>query len=287
MYLNSAIIVARWPNTGAVKDNWGDRINPEFIARLSRTPVVHSSHVLGWQDRPVFRVIGSGIASSDPNDVIWGMGFISSDQAVQNFRAQLHAVRGPLTRIKLMEQGISCPPIYGDPVVLCPLLYLPRIEPSYRYGIVQHYREIGTVPLPKIKSDASCQIIDVRAPFQAFINAIMACETIISSSLHGIICAHAYGRRAIWMRPSDLPLGDGFKFRDYFTSIGRANAEPAQIDGEGHLEVDEDRYSPQSSVIDAERLLEACPFISQDRRRDLINYRRKLAKLGSKGTIFI
>ena len=45
-----------------------------------------------------------------------------------------------------------------------------------------------------------------------------------------MIAAHAYGRRAYWLKASDLPLGDDFKFRDYWASIGHADYEPVLLD---------------------------------------------------------
>jgi hypothetical protein len=51
----------------------------------------------------------------------------------------------------------------------------------------------------------------------------------LSSSLHGLIVAHAYGIPAVWCDFADRPhaiAGDGTKFHDYFASIGLHDLSP-------------------------------------------------------------
>jgi pyruvyltransferase len=48
---------------------------------------------------------------------------------------------------------------------------------------------------------------------------ITKCRRIISSSLHGIICAHSFGIPAAWISSHNRLKGDGIKFEDYYASI--------------------------------------------------------------------
>lgn len=61
-------------------------------------------------------------------------------------------------------------------------------------------------------------IIDIcTANYVEFINKIMSCEKIISSSLHGIILAETYGVQAILLKPTK----DYLKYDDWYYSTLR------------------------------------------------------------------
>ena len=66
-------------------------------------------------------------------------------------------------------------------------------------------------------------LIDPLAPLPEYMAALSGCEAIASSSLHGIVFAHAYGIPAVHVQLSDRVLGEGFKFDDYRASIGSAH----------------------------------------------------------------
>lgn len=45
---------------------------------------------------------------------------------------------------------------------------------------------------------------------------IARCAVVLSSSLHGLIAADAFGHRTAWLELSDAVIGAGYKFRDYY-----------------------------------------------------------------------
>lgn len=98
------------------------------------------------------------------------------------------------------------------------------------------------------------------------IDEINQCQFILSSSLHGLIIADSYGIPNKWIEFSNKVTGNGFKFRDYFSSVGRIDNEPVQIKETTRL-TDLLAYKNEWKPIDIDlnKLLCACPFKVQDK----------------------
>lgn len=241
--------------------NVGDALNPILVKEISGVypnPIKgQASNVSG----EVFVVIGSVLGwMTDSNDTVWGAGFISSKEKLRVPPRKICAVRGPLTRGRLIEQGVDCPEVYGDPALLLPRFYNPAVAKTHTLGIIPHYIDQGSEHLQRFKDDPGVLIIDVTSNYRKFVQQIKSCERIASSSLHGIILADAYGVPATWIELSDKVDGDGFKFRDYFLSVGREDKEPLIVDSETTLDDIHGRFYDYSINIDLDKLLQACPF---------------------------
>jgi len=144
---------------------------------------------------------------------------------------------------------------------LLPRLYEPEAsEPRAVLGVVPHYFD-----KPKVaafwRSSAKTRFIDIQQRIERVIDQIVACEYIVSSSLHGLIVAHAYGVPALWVKFADNLLGDGTKFRDYLASVGQTPYDPVRLD---YREIDARRLigmvPDPPPVIDTGPLWAACPF---------------------------
>lgn len=94
---------------------------------------------------------------------------------------------------------------------------------KYRIGWIPHYvdKEKFWQQHGKLKSGEL--FIDIQTlDWKQFIDQIVQCDKIASSSLHGIIIAEAYGVPAIWLKSySGNIIGQKFKFHDYLTGTGR------------------------------------------------------------------
>lgn len=194
----------------------GDALNPFIAARvLGVTPVYVSRRFHGK-----LIAVGSIIEFTRPNDVVVGTGAIC-DQIIDAHGARILATRGPLT--ERLIRNADLPGIYGDLALLLPDVYQPRLAAHGRIAVVPHYvdREVMAIQNPSVVT------IDVEAAdLFSQIDLIAGAEAVVSSSLHGIVIAEAYGVPAVWVQPSQNVIGDGFKFRDYFASTDR-EAVPA------------------------------------------------------------
>lgn len=202
------------------KQNFGDLLGPYIINKLCKKEPLYFS--------PLSRLskfykhsmmVGSIIGYSNNKTIVWGSGIISSDQVLKG--GKFLAVRGPRTLKRILELGFKPPKVIGDPALLLPCLYDPRahIKKKYSLGIIPHYVDYNTI-YSEYKTNNKYNIINLMTNNVEFvIDEILKCDFILSSSLHGIICAHAYGIPAIWWQYSAKLAGDNVKFFDYFESV--------------------------------------------------------------------
>ncbi len=195
--------------------NFGDTLTPIIV-----------EHFLGEKLEYVNRhtkgkllAVGSIMSSFRDNDVVWGAGAITDKPIPHPRGATVLAVRGPLTRSLI--KGYIDNNVYGDPALLLPLIYKPEIKKKYKLGIIPHYVDKNLLYL-KGQPDIWEKIIDIEQDWKKVIEDILGCEAVLSSSLHGIIAAEAYGVQAAWAKWSDNIIGGQFKFQDYFQGTGRS-----------------------------------------------------------------
>lgn len=164
--------------------------------------------------------LGSIVEHSQRGDIIWGSGLIQGVTRRMDDRTFL-AVRGPRTRQHIKGE---VPEVYGDPAILLPRFYRPTIRVHYPVGLVPHWKESEVLR----SDDPSILNIDVRTyDWRRVVNQICSCDVIVSSSLHGIIVAEAYGIPAIWVQMTDHIIGRHFKFLDYYEATNRDPQQPS------------------------------------------------------------
>jgi hypothetical protein len=207
-------------------------------------------------------VSGSILNWADDRVIVWGAGLASMDDKV-DARAQIRAVRGPLSQMIARKWRADCQPVYGDPALLLPRLYTPtEPERRHRFGIVPHYLDLQYIVSSWDFAHPDVMIIDPLRPVPEVINAITSCEAVLSSSLHGMIVAHAYGVPAARVTFGARIGGDGMKFADYELSVGLPVSDVVPF-----INHDDLRIEALSGVrlslpqrINVDPLWEACPF---------------------------
>lgn len=198
--------------------NFGDQMAPAILAWMTGA---HPSRVEASFRGKVLS-LGSVLKGRvQPSDTIWGSGSIRDERLTLPASATVLAVRGPHTRS--VVEGVEVPPVYGDPAMLLPRFYAPpRPERKVSVGVVPHYVDQKVMR----SDDPAVRVIDVTAAWQDVVNQITTCDVIVSSSLHGIIVAEAYGIPAAWTRATNKILGGNFKFNDYYASTDRGPYDP-------------------------------------------------------------
>lgn len=186
--------------------------------------------------------IGSIIHFSKPGDTIWGSGINGKrpHDSLNTNGLRFSAVRGPFTREILLEKGAAVPEVYGDPGLLAPLFMakkaFPHAEPS-DFLVVPHLNE----DLAKYQDYADKLLPPNLSPGE-FIGRMLGAKLVVSSSLHGIILAEAYGIPAVYF---DSGSGEHIlKYNDYYAGTGRKNwnhgtsvAECLSIGGQEHFDL--------------------------------------------------
>ena len=170
------------------------------------TPVEKTKHLYA---------IGSIIQGGAQNATIWGSGLKCGVDDIgfifkHTRKLDVRLVRGPRTREALIQSGFVCPEKYGDPAMLMPLIYQPIVKKDKDYLVILHHES-------KLKYDNS--ITPLSDNYKSFIDEIVSSKFVISSSLHGIILAEAYGVPAVLL--NDDAVKNKFKYEDYYFSTGR------------------------------------------------------------------
>lgn len=205
--------------------NFGDELTPVILKHFLTGEKIELAK---RNDTGKLLAVGSIMAALREGDIVWGSGSNQPNRFYNGRGCRFLAFRGPLTRDQV--KGIhkaKLPEIYGDPGILLPQVYNPKIKKTHKVGFLPHYvdkKAMGTLPeFPSFLRGKTepWKIIDILAPWKEVVREVLSCELIISSSLHGIICAEAYGIPAVWAKYTDKIRGGDYKFQDYFLGTGR------------------------------------------------------------------
>ncbi|MBN2572306.1 MAG: glycosyltransferase [Ignavibacteriales bacterium] len=229
--------------------NFGDELSPYIIERIFNVRIHNSKSYGPYYNirerlfnkllKPLSKLelhykivpkeifaVGSVIRFSKKNTLVWGSGIIDKNDKILG--GKFLAVRGYKTKKRLEELGLNPPDVMGDPALLMPLIYHPRVIKTKILGIIPHYVDIDMFSKT---SEADILIIDLRSSnIEEVIDKIISCEYIISSSLHGLIVSHAYNIPALWFKFSQNISGDDIKFLDYFSSVSIKEYDPLKLD---------------------------------------------------------
>jgi len=196
--------------------NFGDALAPLLLERFADIEVK-------WDTISHASVasIGSILEHIPP---LWDGYVLGSGKLFEFTRLHLHtktakilAIRGPLS-----ARGLPGNFALGDPGLLAHELVGPQ-EKQWDLGIVPHWQDDDLVSrfTALISAPYTVKVIKPGGDPLMILRQIGACRRIVTSSLHGMVVADAFGGipRRVEICPAMENDGGDFKFRDYSASI--------------------------------------------------------------------
>jgi hypothetical protein len=210
-----------WYRCGRRHGNFGDVLTPLLLDYFGVR--------CDWAPAEIADFVGIGsICEKIPasfKGVIWTPGNLRDTHRNWFPDARVLALRGKQT-IERTKCAYSSEILLGDGGLLCHLL-APRVRKRYKLGIIPHYVDENHETLKQVASrSGEICLIDICDEPHSVIRRVAQCETILSSSLHGLVLADSLHIPNRWLRAFANVIGDGFKFRDYYSVFGLERPEP-------------------------------------------------------------
>ena len=191
--------------------NFGDAMAPYFATKKDFSPVF-----IPESERGKVLLSGSILNHALPGDAAWGVGLAYEHDPIQN-GIDIRAARGPITAKRLVRMGYPEMPI-GDSGLAVAFLYNPQVyEHKASVAVVPHYVDYARA-LKHFEGRPGVRVVNVLDPVEKVVDNIFNAERVLSSSLHGLVTAAAYGLPFAWLRGSSAIGGDGYKYRDFLLS---------------------------------------------------------------------
>ena len=210
--------------------NFGDALSQLVVAHASGREVVHAGpgqaemFALG----SLMRLIRRNRAHL-ARPVIWGTGMLGPVQADFLDSLDIRLLRGPIGAALLGVSGRR----FGDPGLLAADALGPAPTRRDRIGLILHHAQAGDPRAQALAAqEPRVELIDVAEDCRSVSLKIASCAHVVSSSLHGLIVADAYGVANTWL---DTGGHGQFKYYDYAASIGRALPPPVSLDELGKI----------------------------------------------------
>lgn len=209
-----------WAGTRVRTDvlNLGDALSPMLVALCAGRPVIRVPARIGGSRMAAIGTIGHSLVGG--RVAVWGTGCAPTIpggaglprvpyRVPSGTDLRLHATRGKLSRMLMRSPSDPVDGVYGDPAWLLPRFHKTAVAKRWDLGVIVHPTELNEhapgAPVRPVWARYALgpewadriTIIDPlvtdAASAAAKIDAIRACRRIVSTSLHGLIIAEAYG----------------------------------------------------------------------------------------------
>lgn len=254
--------------TGIRHSNWGDDLNYYFISHLTKRPVVFLHRFwlakkLNFKNYLCIGTLLDAVNYSRESTIVWGTG-VSGQDRLFTIPKEIRSVRGKKSIEFLRQKNMPYPALVGDPALILPLFYQPKNkEKKYKLGIIPHVIDLEHPIIKQIQSENSNEVLIINlSKFEKWtdiIDQICSCESIASSSLHGLITSDTYGVPNCWIELSGKISGGHFKFYDYASSVNRTFNGPITMHTNINQIIEECKQWTQPTINHGD-ILKSCPF---------------------------
>lgn len=202
---------------GTNMSNWGDLLTPKLIEKFTK-------HKVALSKPTDAELIGVGSILHDvPKNFsgkIWSTGLMFKESGVDISQAEIISVRGPLTRARCVGdfRDTKC---FDAGLVIDQYSNKKGSTGKYPLGILLHDADRFNIDVMHLgERHPEIFVTNMCVGFDELVEQAAQCSHIISSSLHGCVLADSLGIPNGWVELSANVAGNGFKFYDYYASLG-------------------------------------------------------------------
>jgi pyruvyltransferase len=234
-------------------NNFGDIICPNILTEMTGEEIVFSN-----KENCLVTIGSVAFYNFNNKRQFWGSGAIDTKQHNRFVKQNVyHAVRGPLTRKRIIKAGGECPEVYGDPSMLLPIMFPKdkiRKTESREFTFLPHWQDLEIVKKYKSVKESDVKIVDIMSGVDSVLSEIVSSNVLLTSSLHGLIVGESYGVPTLFVEVGRNLYGGKFKFHDYFNSTQRGlyfldNKDQDNLDLKKCLNMTERSILPRNEIV--------------------------------------
>lgn len=217
--------------------NAGDLMNVDIVERLSGRKVARSKTFCAEMTAIGGALIGLQYAEKTTQRMcqhvlsiiygnkpiyVWGSGFLH-DYNTRNFyrnNLKVCALRGKKTQQKLKDlTGNYYDVPLADAGLLVGMLMEQQPEKQYKIGLIPHMWHQNEASVVEMAAREDVHLINIKRTPQEVAYDIAQCETIASTSLHGLVFADALHIPNMHVIGDRELRGGNFKYEDYYSAF--------------------------------------------------------------------
>lgn len=251
--------------------NFGDLLSPLIVAAFSGRPVRHVPYL--WPGERLVAIGTIGQRQRLGHAHLWGTGVGGRGDAFRIprgwrrpafTRLSATALRGPFSAAMLRAAGVEAPRAFGDPALLLPALWPGTgVAKRFELGVFLHLSELTEETLdaaarpefrryevpPSLQGSVVVRhtlVPPSLAGMRAALDALLSCRRVLSTGLHALVLAEAYGipcaafdihaGPSTLMDPEDDAQPLDHRMRDFYAGLGARRLPVFRT--ERHLETD-------------------------------------------------